>query len=157
MNPFINFDNLVRQIVYPHRRQPVRLKILRAFVYPLKGLFLAFAEWRDRIRMDINLSSQTIVLEGYLRRKFGVSIAVVTYDDGLLPVGFEFEGEMYLQGFGLEGDPFVEVPFADEIRGSFEGADFVVYVPAGVDIEQVRAEIERYKLATITYIIIQEQ
>lgn len=157
MNPMVNFDNLIRQLLPNHKRQPVRLSILRAFVTGLKGLFAAFDAWRDRIRTDINLSSQTIVLEGYLRRKFGAAIAVVTYDDGLLAVGLEIEGLTYMPAVGLDEDPLAEVPLPGEVRGSFEGADFVVYIPAGVDIEQVRAEIERYKLATITYKIIQEQ
>lgn len=77
MNPMINFRSLVRQLLPNHKRQPVRLSILRAFVSGLQALFDAFDAWRDRIRRDINLSSQTIVLEGYLRKKFGVAIAVV--------------------------------------------------------------------------------
>lgn len=71
-------------------------------------------------------------------------------------MGLEIEGFTYMPAIGLNEEPFAEVPLPGEVQGSFDGVDFVVYVPAGVDIEQVRAEIERYKLATITYKIIQE-
>lgn len=46
MNPGIEYDNLVKQLLPPHKRQRVRLWLLRAFVLPLREMFEAFGIWR---------------------------------------------------------------------------------------------------------------
>ena len=43
----IDFGNLVRQLLPNHKRQPIRLRILRAFVKPLAEAFASFSQWRD--------------------------------------------------------------------------------------------------------------
>lgn len=157
MNPKINIDNLVRQTLPPHKRQPVRLVILRAMLSRIKELFAGFDPWRSDVRMMLNVNSQVIILEGYLRKKFGqpVSIKIVTFDDGLLSVGYELEGLTMMRPVGDTPENIPAVPFAGEIRERFGDADFIVYIPAGVDIDLIRAEIERYKRATAEYKIIQ--
>lgn len=154
MNPKLSIDNLVRQLTPPHKRQPNRLGILRAFTSRLKELFRSFNSWRDDIRMKINITSQVIILEGYLRKKFNepISIKIVTFDDGLMPIGYEHEGMM--QGVDYCPENPLMVPFADEMKAAFGDVDFIVYVPEGIDLELVRAEIEKYKKATATYKII---
>ena len=42
MNPGIEYDNLVKQLLPPHKRQRVRLWLLWAFVLPLREMFEAF-------------------------------------------------------------------------------------------------------------------
>ena len=51
MNPGIEYDNLVKQLLPPHKRQRVRLWLMRTFVMPLRGLFEAFGIWRDDIQI----------------------------------------------------------------------------------------------------------
>ena len=58
MNPNIEYDNLVKQLLPPHKRQRVRLWLMRTFVMPLRGLFEAFDPWRDDIRMLMNITNQ---------------------------------------------------------------------------------------------------
>ena len=70
MNPGIEYDNLVKQLLPPHKRQRVRLWLMRTFVMPLRGLFEAFGIWRDDIRMLMNITNQVKVLEGYLQKKY---------------------------------------------------------------------------------------
>lgn len=56
---------------------------------------------------------------------------------------------------GLETETMVDVPLDGEIRERFGDADFIVYIPAGIDINLIRAEIENYKQALTKYKIIQ--
>lgn len=157
MNPKLHLDNLVRQQLPAHKRQPNRLRVLRALLTPLRELFAQFDAWRTDIRMRINVNSQVIILEGYLRKKFNepITIRIVTFDDGLLPVGYQAEGRTMMQPVGFHPESLPLVPFAGELQTLFGDADFIVYIPAGLDIEAVRAEIERYKKATAIYKIIQ--
>ncbi len=159
MNPKINFPNLVRQLLPSHRRQPVRLWWLRVLVGPLQTLWGEFAAWRADVRYRINLTSQVQVLEGYLNQKYDPtgSVRIVSFDDGLLWVGLEIEGGNYHPRFGLESEPdgHIAIPLENEIRASLGDVDFVVYIPAEVDANLVRAEIEQYRLAGMTYKIIQ--
>lgn len=157
MNPKLNIDNLVRQLLPPHKRQPVRLLILRVFAGRLKTLFGEFDQWRDDTRMMVNVDSQVKVLEGYLRVKYRepISIKIVTFDDGLLLVGLEEEGETFMPAISDDNEQPADVPLVNEIRERFGDADFLVYIPAGVDVDLIRAEIERYKRALAKYNIIQ--
>lgn len=158
MNVGIRFNNLVRQLLQPHKRQTNRLILLRSFVAPLQMLYNTFDIFRSDARMIVNVNSQVIVLEGYLRKKYNqpFKIKIVTYADGLLAIGFEEEGvaEMVAVGFEDEG-PLAGIPFEGEIRQNWGDVDFIVYIPVGVDIKQVQADIEKYKRVSKTFRIIQ--
>lgn len=158
MNPTINILNLVRQLLPPHKRQPVRLALLKSFLNPLETLFKDFYIWRENVRMMINVNSQVKIFEGYLRKKYNqpIAIKIITFSDGLLLVGLESEGAAMMPAIGLEQENrFAEVPLETEVRDRFGDADFIVYIPASVDINLIRAEIEKYKQALVTYKIIQ--
>lgn len=158
MNPVINIPNLIRQLLPPHKRQTGRLALLQSFLKPLETLFTDFDIWRANARMMINVNSQVKVFEGYLRRKYNqpIAIKIVTFSDGLLLVGLESEGSAMMPAIGLESENrFAEVPLETEVRDQFGDADFIVYIPASVDINLIRAEIEKYKQALVTYKIIQ--
>lgn len=153
----ILFNNLVRQLLPPHKRQSVRLSLLRAFIAPLSPLFASFADWRSDTRMMINVNSQVKVFEGYLRKKYNepVTIKIITFDDGLLLVCLENEGVLLQPDIGLEAEKKIDVPLDGEVRDRFGDADFIVYIPTGLDINLIRAEIEKYKQALTKYKIIQ--
>lgn len=151
----INFRNLIRQLLPPHKRQPVRLALLRAFAAPLAELFASFAAWRADTRMMINVNSQVKVLEGYLRKKYNqpIAIKIETYADGLLIVGFEQEGELMTPVIGEENeDRTAEIPKDEhEVRERFGDVDFIVYVPQTIDLNAIRADIEKYKQVLTRY------
>lgn len=158
MNPKINYKNLIRQLLPPHKRQPLRLTFLQGLITPLQTLFDSFNTYRDDSRMMVNVNSQVMVLEGYLRKKYKepIGIKVSTFNNGLLNVGLESEGTTMLVWISLSNeDSMKNIPLKDELRDKFQDADFVIYIPAGVDKLQVEADIEKYKLALITYKIIQ--
>lgn len=157
----INYKNLVRQLLPTHKRQPVRLWWLQGLTAPLAVLFASFDKWRSDTRMIVNVNSQVKVFEGYLRKKYGqpVEIKIVTYDDGALMVCLEQEGDTQRIDVALdetEATPTADLPLDGEIREQFGDADFIVYIPAGVDIDLIRAEIERFKQALTQYRIIQK-
>lgn len=154
----INYPNLVRQLLPPHKRQPVRIKLLTGFVAPVQKLFEDFVVWRSDSRMIINVNSQVKVFEGYLRKKYKepISIKIVTFNNGLLLVGLLDEGKAMWPDVGLESESQCQdIPLENEIRDKFDGADFVVYIPKSVDKIQIESEIEKYKQVLTTYKIIQ--
>lgn len=153
----INFTNLVRQLTPVHKRQPMRLALLRAFIAPLQLLFDNFNQWRSDTRMTINVNSQVKILEEYLRRKYNepISIKIVTFDDGLLMVCLESEGQLMMPEIGYTDEKMADLPLSGEIREQFGDCDFIVYIPAGLELDLIRAEIEKYKQALIAYNIIQ--
>ena len=57
MNIILNFKELIRQYVAPHRRQPVRLAWLQALA-DLEGLWASFTAWRDYYRYKVHVTSQ---------------------------------------------------------------------------------------------------
>lgn len=156
MNTKVKFSNLVRQLVPTHKRQPVRLWWLRGLTAPLQALFDTFDRWRSDTRMIVNVTSQVAIFEGYLRKKYNQPIAIklVTYSDGGLHVGLEREGQHVAVGYNDLG---AAVPLVGELREQFGDADFIVYIPAGVDMESIRADIERFKIALTRYKIIQSK
>ena len=159
MNPKINCKNLVRQLLPPHKRQSVRLTLLQSFVFPLQSLFDSFDKWRNDYRMRVNVNSQVMVLEGYLRKKYNEStgIKLATFNNGLLNAGLESEGTTMMVWFGLVNEDVTKgIPLKDEVRDNFEDSDFVIYIPPGIDKLQVESDIEKYKLALVTFKIIQQ-
>lgn len=159
MNPKVNYLNFIRQKLPAHKRQPVRIKLLTAFIRPLQTLFAGFDIWRSNSRMMINVNSQVKVFEGYLRKKYNepFSIKIVTYNNGLLPVGLISEGQTMWARFGLANESYFQrVPLDNEIKDKFGGADFIVYIPKTVDKNLIESEIEKYKQVLTTYKIIQE-
>lgn len=162
MNLRINFDNLVVRLLPWHKRQTGRVSLLRAFTAPLGSLFKEIDRWRTDTRMIVNVTSQVAVLEGYLRSKYNqpVTIKIVTFDDGAMEVCLEAEGDTQCVFIAMQGEesqayPTAMVPLAGEMRSQFGDADFIVYIPAGVDLAMVTADIERFKQALTQYKIIQ--
>lgn len=154
----VNYLNLVRQLLPPHKRKPTRLAFLQSCITPLHELFISFSGWRDNTRMMVNVNCQVKVFESYLRKKYKepIAIKVVTFDDGLLLVGLEEEGMTMMPAIGLEEEnTFAGIPLDGELKERFGDADFIVYIPSSVDKILIEAEIEKYKQALTRYKIIQ--
>lgn len=159
MNIQMNYTGFARQVLPPHKRQPVRLRLLSAFLRPLQTVFDEFDVWRSNSRMMVNVNSQVKILEGYLRKRYNqpIRIKIVTFNNGLLPIGLISEGETMWARIGLAEEHQAQaVPLENEIRDKFEGADFLVYLPTEIDKRLIAAEIEKYKQVLTTYKIIQQ-
>ena len=151
MNVVLDFKELVRQYVAPHRRQPVRLRWLWGLT-DLEGAWEQFAAWRDYYRYKVRVTGQQASVEGHLGRLLGSGVKVVvrSYADGYLSVGLEQEVPHW-----VEFDPQKEIALEGEIEELFGGCDFVVYVPHGTDMMLVTEEVERYRLADKKYKLIE--
>lgn len=149
MNIILNFKEIVRQYVAPHRRQPNRLAWLWGLI-DLDSVWATFAAWRAYYRYKVHVTSQQGSLLGHLRNLFGRGIVLKSYSGMYLEVGLNSEpAHMVIL------NPYREVALEGESQSAFDGADFVIYVPSGVDISNMGEEIERYKLADKTFKIIQ--
>lgn len=151
MNIILDFKEIIRQYIAPHRRQSVRLGWLRALV-DLDGVWQSFAAWRDYYRYKVHVTSQHRSLQGHLVKTFGSGILVKSYEDQFLAVGLNAEPAHWVL---LE--PMQEIALEGEGGQRFKDVDFIVYVPQGVDLNLVRAEIERYKIADRTYKIVTKE
>ena len=151
MNIILNFKEIIRQYVAPHRRQSNRLKWLWGLV-DLDGVWKSFSEWRDYYRYKVHVTSQHKSLQGHLNKTFGGGILVKSYNDQFVDVGLDSEPAHWVLF-----DPMQEIALEGEGGRSFDDADFIVYVPSGANLSLVMAEIERYKIADRTYKIITRQ
>lgn len=148
MNIILNFKELIRQYVAPHRRQPNRLGWLWSLV-DLDGVWRSFSDWRDYYRYKVHVTSQHRSLEGHLNKTFGGGILIKSYEDQFLAIGLNSEPAHWALF-----EPMQEIALEGEGGQSFKDVDFIVYVPEGIDLSLVRAEIERYKIADRTYKIV---
>lgn len=157
--PKVIFDNLVKQMVPPMKRLPVLLAFLRALVSPLLPLWTAFVAWRSYQRMLINVYGCKIVLEGFLRSKYGTLDIRIASSRKLLPrICLRAEGRNSLKRIGLQSeDSRLRTALRSEAASSSLGVDFVVFVPVEVDVNTIRADIEQYKPHFATYKIVAAQ
>lgn len=148
MNVNLNFTELVRQYVAPHRRQTNRLKWLYALI-DLTSTWNLFVVWRDYYKYKVHVTSQHRSLQGHLNKMFGSGILIKSFDDLFLEVGLSDESAHW-----VIFTPMQEVALTGESLDSFGSVDFIVYAPVGVDRDLLAAEIEKYKLADKAYKII---
>lgn len=152
----INVRQLIAELLPLHKRQSIRMHIITSLADVQRHVDW-FAEWRGQQRRMINISAQVMVLEGYLRLIYDRRITVQTYYQALVGIGLVVEGRPNWARVGRRGHaPTLAMPLRGEVESAFEGYDFLVTIPPNVDIRQITAEIERYKLADKTYKIIQK-
>lgn len=148
MNIVLNFKELIRQYVAPHRRGSNRLKWLWGLV-DLQGVYDTFSAWRDYYRYKVHVTSQHKALQGHLNKTFGGGIIVKSYNDQFLDIGLNSEPAHW-----VIFEPMQEIALEGEGGQSFIDVDFIVYAPEGIDRNLLSAEIEKYKLADKAYKIV---
>lgn len=160
----INIRQLAYQLLPPHKRKPNRVNWLVSLLAPLAQLWDEFYTWRANKRMMVNVNSQLLVLQGYLCKKYNqpFDIYIESYSDGLPWIALNLEeSEEMIPEIGLleEDGDHEKIPLRDEIRTAFNGVDFKVYIPKGVEgisKELIAAEIEKYRQALVKYEIIEK-
>jgi len=150
-----NFDLLIVQLLPPHKRQTVRVKILR-ILFNLSDLFNRFHEWRKKQLLLIHITSQVKILEGYLRNLFGKIITIRENADKLKGISKLAEGQLQMMGLSTETGMLASFPLLSEFGKDLQGADFIVIAPADIDSEALKIEIEKFKQMDKKYIIKQE-
>lgn len=158
----VDFKNLACQLLPPHKRHINRLNWLSALLFPLDERWTAFRAWRTETRMKVNLNSQTLVLESYLRAKYHTpNISIQNYKDGMIPIALASESEEQQIELHSSEDkiPLLEFPLSQEIQTQFDGVDFVVSIPPDFNETQrtdLEDDINKYKQALIRYEVEQE-
>lgn len=149
----INFENLAKQILPPHKRTPVRISFLKYMLIPLTYLFDEFVKWRSFQRTLVNVNGRVKVMEGFLRVKYNNhNISVLTSDDILVNIGLLAEGETMLLKIGLKNESTTpDFPLILESQGEAFDVDFIVHIPNVINTAEIIAEIEKYKIIKSTY------
>ena len=150
-----DFNSLIVQLLPPHKRQRIRVKILQ-ILFNLAELFNEFLIWRKKQLYLTNITSQVKILEGYLETIFGSRIQIKEGADKLLGIPLIGEGPLRLMGLSSEPDKMVPFPLLIEIGEDLQGADFMVQAPANINTEELSIEIEKYKQMDKKYIIKQQ-
>jgi hypothetical protein bfra3_06982 len=153
MNIMLNFKGMILQYIAPYRRQPNRLNWLWSLI-DLQPIFDDFAKWRQTCRYKFKVCGQRMVLEEYLIREFGTGIKIISYKDGYWAIGLNSEVAHWCSLGSSLSERLVPVPLSGEGGKEFGGYDFLVMAPHDYDIEKIKAEIERYRLAGKKYKIV---
>jgi len=151
----LDWNKWIAELLPLGKRQPVRIA----------WLFRLFA-WKRKINdeftaLEVNLSEQAkitshvIVVEDYLRQVFGLGINIVVHviqneEDFIADDSDESFGFSIVADEELTGGSFIA---ADADPNDF--ANFTVQVPIslGVDMDRLKAIIDKYKTTGSTYII----
>jgi hypothetical protein len=125
----------------PHKRQAMRLFVLQTLI-DLLPVYNGFDNWRAQQHRLININSQKKVLESYLRMTIHPAVLILTYTETLVLISLLVEEQLI--SAGLEEERMEPFPLLGEITNELAGFDFVVLVPAGVDTEKTKIEIEKF-------------
>lgn len=155
MNLHINFKNYIRQYLAPHKRTPLRLCWLTGLLH-LQKVFDDFSAWRHEYRYKVKVTSQSGVLRAHLKKVFKTDILILSFKDGNVAIGNNEEQSHWKSLGKNDENQFIAFPLQGENIISFDDSDFIVIAPASVDINQLRSEIDKYKLADKTYNIKKE-
>lgn len=178
----INFNRMVNQLV-PHYLGGRRLILfLQSCVYPLQSLNNHFVEWAKETRIEFCMTSQVIMLEWFLTRKFKylfentfASVKILNGVPAGIPIYYESatdipEGSqliLFRSDEDISEKQIVAFPYYDE-KPTDMTVSFVVRFPKiklntegktvnGLAIREVLAQlrywIDRYRLAGKTYLI----
>lgn len=135
---------LTRSFLPIHKRQPNRIAILNALLSPLYSLYNDFSTWQEYTR-SFRITSQTIVLENYLRSKYNApQIVIETSHDGGVEVSMRIEGRFFIDAGSTA---YKEIHLNQEMQEYFNNCDFVVHTPKSVPFESIYKEIERFRRA----------
>ncbi len=159
---FLSFhtDRCIKDNVPLRRMKPINLAWLNAIIAPLLDIYNAFKTYYIGVEEQLRYNSQTMVMEGLLNDYFDptfrrIYITTASERDDIYYSWYDTENgpELYLY-YAAEGKPPLYTYYSTEALGV---ADFFVYVPAGLSFDDLamRNKINRYKLATKRYIIIQ--
>lgn len=110
--------------------------------------------WRSEMIYESNITGQKIALVNLLNRRVagsGNNISIAEKDDGGLFIGKLTENIDFLyMSTATENADNGEFPKEGELATALT-ADFIVYVPAGVNVDQVAEIVDRYVIAGYDY------
>lgn len=147
------YEFLRRQLPI-HKRQENRLALFDWALNQIRVVWNQFVNWRSEMIYESNITGQKIALVNLLNRRVegsGNNISIAEKDDGGLFIGTATESLDYLyMSTATENTDNGEFPKEGELVTALT-ADFVVYVPVGVNVDQVAEIVDRYVIAGYDY------
>jgi hypothetical protein len=155
MNVFrLDLNRLVRLILPILFRKTVMLSFLDAITQPVSNIYNLFLINRDSNLYNLSISPQVCSLQKLLNDRFDISQRRIFITDGVFynPIYIHTAGEninLYLYTASEKRDISL---YMDIETGSLT-VDFFINVPFGLqfDVEEMKALIDYYKLASKTY------
>jgi hypothetical protein len=155
MNRFkINFQQLINDLLPSFLRRSGQVYWLFSCSKALRNIHDKFISWGQNRKNDLKWNGQTIVLEHFLRNRYSdnrIRIENLYKDTSGAFVGSDGDASWHI---GVEGESssFVGTSY------SVETDNFKVYVPIGLiyDPDEMRKQIDRYKLYATKFSIIEE-
>ena len=139
------YEFLRRQLPH-HKRQTNRLALFNWPMAQLSSLWNSFADWRREMIYESNITGQKIAIVNLLNRRIEgaanqITIAEKNYGGIFLSYESEATDSVYLSTLS-EATDLAEIPLDGETATDMT-ADFTVYVPAEVNVEQVAQIVDR--------------
>jgi hypothetical protein len=115
------------------------------------------ADYRKEVRRSLNITAQTIVLKAHLNNMFDPSlrrILIKHYDEQSLPIGLIADGIENYAAFRLDGEIYTDIYVAllGESQSELD-VDYIIRIPAGVSVNSLLAELNKYRLAGKTFTV----
>lgn len=142
-------------------RGPKLQALVRSLVSPVEYVNAAFVNFKKEQEYELTITGQVCYLQKMLNDFFDYSDRRILVED--VPVSDQYA--LYLKSEGPEkglvtylngeADPEYTFILSDELGG--EGGYFLVKVPAGLvyDVERMKALLNKYKLPTTAYNIVE--
>lgn len=147
------YEFLRRQLPI-HKRHENRLALFDWALNQIRVVWNQFVNWRSEMIYESNITGQKIALVNLLNRRVagsGNNISIAEKDDGGLFIGKLTENIDFLyMSTATENADNGEFPKEGELATALT-ADFIVYVPAGVNVDQVAEIVDRYVIAGYDY------
>jgi hypothetical protein len=159
----INFstDQFIERFVPLYKKTNTRLKWLRFLLSELKAMWQDFYNWRKDYYYRLNITGQTLLLEYHLNKVIpgaNGSIRIKHYTDQGVHVALESEvipsvSVGLIDTLGEESN-YILAALEGEIQANFN-VGFKVYVPTGINVNEVAGEVNTFKLGGISYEIVE--
>lgn len=143
MNFDFNFHSFITDAVPPHKRDAPRLAWVFLLTSGLKSIYERFKLFLNEIRLEVSIDGSSLSFEYYLDQKIGTTGHQVRPGSSL-PRTY-----IYLQREGRQ--PLYEGGYIYTQSEYRQDSDFIVETPTTGRTSEIRAYVDKYKLAGLRY------
>lgn len=152
----INLFRLIRQLLPARLMNSILVAYLDALVTPIDGLYSQFLLRREAHLYDLTISPQVCFMEKALNDRFDSSARRIYISPGI----HREQIYIFTDAENINTDIRSEVENSNKYiytisESGIGGADFIINIPVNLryGIPEIRALVDRYKLAGKTYYI----
>ena len=155
----IDWNKFTRWLVPSYLKKERHLAWLQVMLTPIKTLHTSFVAFRAISQRQAAISNQTAVLEDELNVLMGLERGQIVIRNQVYQKAGSYKYflsenssiKKYRYFLSENAPPTYAYTLAEQQSNE---ADFIIYVPAGLDISKVSAFIDKYKLPDKTYQIV---